>query len=267
MKTVREETRGALTLRIVEGKSGYSGVILAKTGGRLSLLQDSDPVSLWRRLEEAAACSSKEYFGFDGARARFLHFFPQGFASAEYAKHERTYKDEAKARLDASVPIEAALRADGLGHAALAAFRDTNLLSPFEKMRVADLLRGPSADAFLRAAGRFTIGVDARELSEMAALARLHDCAKWTVLTYLPFFWRPDAHMFLKPEVTKDFAARVGHPFIHAFTADISMPVYDALRDLAARTEQEIIDLKPRDRIDVQSFIWIVGAYTDPLVP
>ena len=40
-----------------------------------------------------------------------------------------------------------------------------------------------------------------------------HESAKWTVVTYLPFLWRPETHMFLKPEVTKDFAARVGHRF------------------------------------------------------
>jgi hypothetical protein len=38
-----------------------------------------------------------------------------------------------------------------------------------------------------------------------------HDDAKWTVVTYLPFLWRPGAHMFLKGEVTTEFAARVGH--------------------------------------------------------
>ena len=216
---------------------------------------------------ESRLWATRENEGIREARARFLHFFPGGFASPDYAKRERTYKEEAKARLDASVPIDAALHANGLGLAALSSFHGTNLLSPFEKMRVADLLRGPSADAFLRAASRFTLGVEAHDLAEMAALAKPHECAKWTVLTYLPFFWHPDTHMFLKPEVTKDFAARVGHPFIHAYTAEISMAVYDSLRDLAARTAQEITDLTPRDRIDVQSFIWTVGAYTDPLVP
>jgi len=35
------------------------------------------------------------------------------------------------------------------------------------------------------------------------------DAAKWTVVTYLPFLWRPDTHMLLKPMVTTDFAERV----------------------------------------------------------
>jgi hypothetical protein len=35
-----------------------------------------------------------------------------------------------------------------------------------------------------------------------------------------------------------------------------------ALLDLVTKTEAELADLKPRDRIDVQSFIWIVGHYS-----
>jgi hypothetical protein len=33
--------------------------------------------------------------------------------------------------------------------------------------------------------------------------------------------------------------------------------------DLVAKTETELTDLKPRDRIDLQSFIWVVGDYQD----
>lgn len=89
------------------------------------------------------------------------------------------------------------------------------------------------------------------------------DVAKWTAVTYLPFLWRPDAHTFLKPEVTKDFAARVGHRFASDYQPRLTLDVYQSLLDLAATTEAELADLQPRDRIDVQSFIWVVGDYKD----
>ena len=66
--------------------------------------------------------------------------------------------------------------------------------------------------------------------------------------------------MFLKPEVTKDFAARVGHRFASDYTPRLEIGVYDSLLDLAAKTSNELASLRPRDRIDVQSFIWVVGA-------
>ncbi|NOG73922.1 hypothetical protein [Roseicella sp. DB1501] len=94
-----------------------------------------------------------------------------------------------------------------------------------------------------------------------------HDSAKWTVVTYLPFLWRPEAHMFLKPQATQDFAARIGHAFTHAYEAGLDMAVYESLLDLAGRTQAELHALGPRDRIDVQSFIWVVGAYGEEDVP
>lgn len=263
MKTIREERRGKLLLRLVEAKSGYSGVVIGDSKGHLALMQGGDPAELWHRLEQEAAKSSKDYVGFDGARARFLADYKDGFASPRYAQDERDYKLKAKARLDTSLPLDQAIQGKGLGEAALAVFRATNLLSPFEMMRVQDLLRSPSADGFVRAAARFAVGEGAPALSDMASLAKPHAAAKWTVVTYLPFLWTPATHMYLKPEVTKDFATRVGHGFIHAYTPALDMAVYDSLLDLAARTKQEIADLHPRDRIYVQSFIWVVGAYTE----
>jgi hypothetical protein len=87
--------------------------------------------------------------------------------------------------------------------------------------------------------------------------------AKWTVVTYLLFLWRPDTHMFLKPEVTKDFAARVGHRFASDYEARLHLPVYESLLDLVAKTAPELSDLKPQDGIDIQSFIWVVGDYRE----
>lgn len=67
--------------------------------------------------------------------------------------------------------------------------------------------------------------------------------------------------MFLKPEVTKDYAARVGHPFAHEYASSLHLDVYSSLLNLTDRTNREIADLAPRDWIDIQSFIWVVGKY------
>ena len=81
------------------------------------------------------------------------------------------------------------------------------------------------------------------------------------------FLWRPETHMFLKPEVTRDFAARVGHRFASDYEPRLKLDVYHSLLDLASETEQELADLKPRDRIDVHSFIWVVGDYKEHIEP
>ena len=69
--------------------------------------------------------------------------------------------------------------------------------------------------------------------------------------------------MFLKPKVTKDFAERVGHPFAYEYSSTLEVPVYESLLSLASEAETAIRDLKRRDRIDLQSFIWVVGTYTE----
>lgn len=261
MKTIRNATVGKLELRLVEKDRRFFGIVVGGTGR--APIEGADPSDVWRRLHDEAAKSNPRYTGFDGARNRFLHFFPNGFHSEGYAGSEREYKVAAKTKLDATLPVAKVASGSGFGEAILAVYRATNLLSPFEKTRMQDVLRGPNADAFVRAAARFTLGEHKSALLDMEQALKPHDNAKWTVVTYLPFLWQPDQHMFLKPEATKDFAARVGHRFALNYDAKLNIAVYEDLLDLAERTKNELADLGPHDRIDIQSFIWVVGDYSD----
>ena len=137
------------------------------------------------------------------------------------------------------------------------------MLSPFEQTWVSNMLRGRDADAIVQAAARFTDHATEAALRELEAVLKPHGCAKWTVTTYLSFLWRPETHMYLKPEATKDFATRVGHPLASLYEAQLKFDVYSSLLDLVDQTSNELSDLAPRDRIDIQSFIWVVGDYRE----
>ena len=245
-------------LRLVKKGDEFFGVVKGKV-----CTQGGDAEDVWRRLQEDQGKADPRYFGYDGAKARFRAFFPQGFRSEEYLAEERNYKAKARAMLEEAAPLGEALEGRGLGEAVLGVFRATNLLSPFEMMRVQDLLRGGNADPFGRAAARFAHNTTAMTLLGLERVLKAEDCAKWTVATYLPYLWRPDMHMFLKPQATKDFAARVGHRFASVYTATLEFDVYEALRDLTRKTETEVAELDPQDWIDVQSFIWVVGNYRE----
>lgn len=267
MKTVRTAKLGKLELRLVEKDKRFFGVVVGG-GTRRAPIEGDSADYVWRRLHDEAAKSGPKYVGFDGARNRFLQFFPNGFQSDGYARQERDYKVAAKSKLDSTVSIDQAATGTGFGEAVLAVFRATNLLSSFEMTRMQGVLRGPNADAFVQAAARFTLGGGQPALLDMERALKPHDNAKWTVVTYLPFLWWPDQHMFLKPEVTNDFAERVGHRFSLDYEARLDLAVYESLLDLVAQTEEELADLEPRDRIDVQSLIWVVGNYsTDSEAP
>ena len=271
MRTIREATHGKVRLRLLAVASGYLGAVIGDKTGRTSRIEGADADDVWQRLLVEAGKADASYFGFDGAKARFAHFFPQGFDTPHFGSKERDYKLKAKRLLDATLPLDAAMTGTGLAAAARKVFQATDLLAPIEKAKLGDALKSPAGDSFVRAAAAFCQGGGVQALHDMDRLMRPYDSAKWTVVTYLPFLWRPEEHAFLKPDVTKDFATRVGHPFARAYRAQLDYDVYESLLDLVRQTETEIADLHPRDRIDIQSFIWTVGKYQDdttqPAVP
>lgn len=256
--TLHSEIRNKKELRVSRQDGRLYGLIDGKI-----VLQGADQNEVLKRLYDEADRDNPNYFGFDGARNRFLQCYPGGFASPKFIGDEREYKESAKRRLDAEAPLDKALAEIGLGEAVLSAYRNTNLLAPIEKAKLQDVLRGRGSDTFIHGAATFAIGDLKTGLAQMENTLKAHGVANWTAATYLPFLWRPEAHMFLKPEVTKDFALRVGHSFSHEYRAKLDVSVYESLLNLVEETERELADLKPKNRIDVQSFIWVVGKYKD----
>jgi hypothetical protein len=163
----------------------------------------------------------------------------------------------------AAAPLEQALEATPAIALACRKGLATNLLSRFEAARLNEILGSNEGPTFVRAAASFAIDPSQQSLDAMEKAILPHGRGSWPLVTYLPYFWAPESQMFLKPEATKDFAVRVGHHFARAYESTLHFDVYAALLDLARWTEEEIQELKPRDRIDVQSFIWVVGDYTD----
>ena len=257
-QTVRSGILGKHKLRLVQKDGHFYGLA---NGQRCVDGADGDDV--WRRLHHDAGRTDPKYSGYAGAKSRFLKFFPEGFRSDYFASMERNYKVTAKRKLDENAPLADALTGAGFGEAVLSAYRATNLLSPFEKTAVGNVLRGANSDAVVRAIAQFAHEGTGTTLEKLARILKPHDCAKWTIATYLPFLWRPEVHMYLKPEATKDYATRVGHPLASLYEPQIKFDVYTSLLDLANETARELSVLAPRDRIDIQSFIWVVGDYEE----
>lgn len=257
-KTIRTSKLGKRELRLVEmgGKfHGLSDGTVCATG--------SNADAVWDQLHRESGKSDPKYFGYKDARSYFLKFFPNGFDSDGYRGEERDYKLAAKSRLDSGAPLDSAIEGKGLGEIVLSAYQATNLLSHFEKIKLQEPLRSEHADKIVQASAIFTLEPDKKSLARLEAVLKPFDCAKWTVATYLPFLWQPDRHMFLKPEATKDYAARVGHPFASVYDPRLNIETYQSLIDLVEETAKELKDIRPVDRIDIQSFIWVVGDYQE----
>lgn len=268
MRTFPDEKIGGAVIRIVADKGAYSGRIFRKGQPPGAVHSDADLDALRTLLRNEAGKLHPDYIGMDYAITRFLHFFPDGFGDIAYLHDERTYKVEAQDRLRAVLPLDAAADASAADAVAVRkAFAKTNILHTTELARAHELLGGANGAAYVRAAARFARGDLASGLAGMVAAIAPHGRSSWPLLTYLPSLWLPERHMFLKPSATCDFAQRIGHEFQHRYAATPDAAVYSALLDLVADTEAGLSALKPQDRTDVQSFIWVIGDYTDAEMP
>ncbi|MBS7538293.1 hypothetical protein [Ancylobacter lacus] len=258
-RTIHSEPVGKKELRVVLDGAVYRGLVIVGGQSR-EVVTGTDPAEVRTELKRRAGTAQPGYIGWGGAINRFRQFFPNGMASEGYLDREGSYKREARLTLLAAAPLEAAAAGRSRGDALLRPFQRTNLLFPQEAMRVKDLLLGPLGSRFAEAAARFTLAPTNEGLRAMTDLARTHNAATWPILTYLPFLWDPERHMFLKPEVTRSLAERVGHILADVYQSPPDFATYEALLDLAGAIRRHIAELEPEDGIDVQSFIWVAGG-------
>jgi len=78
------------------------------------------------------------------------------------------------------------------------------------------------------------------------------------VVTVFGFIAQPEAHIFLKPKVTQKAAREYNFNF--PYRSRPSWEVYSGLLEFARQIKLDLKSLKPRDMIDVQSFIWVNGS-------
>ena len=80
----------------------------------------------------------------------------------------------------------------------------------------------------------------------------------WPILTVFGFIAQPRRHMYLKPTVTRRAAAAYGFP-LH-YSSQPQWQTYKSVLDFARQVRDDIVDLQPRDMIDIQGFIWVLGS-------
>lgn len=193
-------------------------------------------------------------------REKFLRHFPQGFADPAYLEKERGYKDKARRDLLSAVSLEDAQYAT-TEQCLAARSALTNMLFPQEQIRLREVLKSPSGPGFLRSAAQVARGDLKAGFAGIDAAVRPFGTPSWTIATYVPSLWSPDAHMLMRITATQRVANWLGHAFIASYTPRLEPAVYESMLDLAAMLQRELADLEPRDLIDIQSFIWVVTDY------
>lgn len=84
----------------------------------------------------------------------------------------------------------------------------------------------------------------------------------WPLLTVFGFVAIPDEFIFEKPRVTLIAAKKYDYPFPYESTPN--WRTYRGLLDFAEQIGQDVADLHPRDMIDLQSFMWVLGSEEYP---
>jgi hypothetical protein len=205
-------------------------------------------------------------------RRKFLRFFPHGFQDETYLDWERDYKWKAHEQwneLLGRAVFRSLLRQEEFAEIAARAVRiesRTNLLFSFEKMALRDAVKAPEG-ARLFAEGLYDLLFGAKKLEPkfeswcetVAALPRKQTrVLTWPVVTVFGFIAQPETHIFFKPNVTRTAAREYG--FDLPYRSRPSWEIYAGLLDFAETVRRDLRTMRPRDLIDVQSFLWVQGS-------
>lgn len=207
-------------------------------------------------------------------RRKFLRFFPKGFRDPTYVAWEREYKWETHLRWQetlSKVEYLRLLRARRFAEIAGRAVRVEqssrhSMLFSFEKMALRDAVKN-SEGARIFAEGLYGLlhgsaRIERRFeewINAVAALPRRQTrVLTWPAVTVFGFIADPHAFIFLKPRVTR--VAALNYGFDLHYQARPSWETYASVLDFAEKVRRDQRDLKPRDMIDLQSFIWVQGS-------
>ncbi len=207
-------------------------------------------------------------------RRKFLRFFPGGFTDKTYIDWERDYKWEAHERWEEALSrkeFRRLLRAGEFAEIAARAVRVEqrtlySMLFSFEKMALRDAVKSSEGARtfaeglydYLHGSGnterRFNRWVEA-----VGSLPRRQTrVLTWPMVTVWGFLAQPETHIFLKPNVTRRAASE--YEFDFRYQSKPNWETYSNLLEFAETIRRDQRDLRPRDMIDLQSFIWVQGS-------
>jgi hypothetical protein len=222
----------------------------------------------------STSSSPRRSGGKENCRRKFLRAFPGGFRDPTYLDWERDYKVEAHERWEAALPgarfreLLAEGRHEDIAATAVRVEQKTrhSMLFSFEKMALRDAVRTrEGAKTFSEGLYQYLHGDGAlperfeRWVAAVEALPRRQTrVLTWPLVTVFGFLAQPDRHFFLKPNVTRIAAQKYGYPL--QYQSRPSWSVYEDVLRFAEVVRRDLRDLRPRDMIDLQSFIWVQGS-------
>jgi hypothetical protein len=230
---------------------------------KISGTEAEDPVldHLW--IKEGG---TNRYRSLEASKALFLRDYPEGFYDQAYLDHERKGKVAAHALAldligrETLGELVAEKKYEEIGKRVQKVVNATNLIFPNEKLAFKKCLKDPqNLELFSEHLYQLLYGegdLEARFVSFAGTLGEIK-VAKWATLTYFLFIVFPEKYIFIKPIVTL-LAAEISAFEIH-FRPDLNWKTYRSVLSFSKYFQDGLKDLKPRDMIDIQSFMWCIG--------
>jgi hypothetical protein len=224
------------------------------------------------KLERSQHTQRETLAGAQRCRGHLLHYFRAGFFDQKYLDWERDYKWNAHLRWEEELDrptMRRLLRAREFSEIAARAVRiesRTNLLFSFEKMALRDAVRSMGgARIFAEGLYEFLHGSGSEESRFVRWCEAIGDLPRrqtrvltWPLVTVFGFIAQPQQHIFLKPNVTRAAARKYGYDF--HYVSRPNWDTYESLHNFASTIDRDLRDLRPRDMIDLQSFMWVQGS-------
>lgn len=248
-------------------------------GIKLSVSKTKKP-TIRKRPPSASSKPADKYPTHEAAVEGFRKAFPLGFDDPKYLADsktgERAYKVKAHELWNSTLnkqEFERLIEAgdfDEIVQRAKKVEAGVNLLHPqFERAPLWASIGDPqTAEKFSRSLYDFIYGEDELEarFDRFAAmldqLPQSKASLKWPAITLFPFVAHPSQFLFMRPEVTKKAARRLG--FSLNYNTSLNWSSYSSLMNLGNLLLKELTPLGARDMIDVQSFIVVTGKDNYP---
>lgn len=233
------------------------------------VIQESkDPARVKKAEDMLKAIEAKlEERYLPGATKNFFREFPEGFYDPKYLEQERNFKLETSQLCHQLLGKErfAQLISDKDWNAIAADIKTlvnkTNMLqASFEKPQLIAAFADANQQATLMPALYDCLhgeGSPSARLGRYSDVLQDFNLGKWTFATYFLFLNDPQSCMFIKPESIRKALEISQYPA--EYDSAPCAALYEQFLGFAAFLKSRLAEHKPRDMIDIQSFIWIMA--------
>lgn len=212
---------------------------------------------------------------------KFLSAYPRAFSDRHYLTLEREKKWHAHERWQGVLSLNEFKRLltnrefEMAATRALGVENRTDFLEISEKMGLRDAIKNrDGAEIFAKSLYQFLYGTGPLEqrfqkwceafnqlpgiMSVGTAPRNKNRIVAWEVVSIFGFLAQPHIHAFLKPDIVLTAARNYGSPF--NLDQRPSWAGYANYLRFCEIIKRDLKVLRPKDMIDVQSFIWIIGS-------